>query len=1144
MKRHGLAKLIAALTIIVMLLTMSVACDSLKGPQGDKGDQGIQGPQGEPGKDGKDGVDGVSPSLSISDDGYWIINGIKTWYKASGTDGKDGQDGITPTIEISSDGYWIINGVQTEYKAIGVDGANGTDGKDGQDGAPGKDGEDGKDGITPTIEISSDGYWIINGVKTKYKAIGTDGTNGTDGKDGVDGAPGKDGQDGAPGKDGEDGKDGVTPTIEISADGYWIINGVKTEYKAIGVDGTNGTDGKDGVDGAPGKDGQDGAPGKDGEDGKDGITPTIEISADGYWIINGVKTEYKAIGTDGAPGQNGTDGKPGEDGVDGAPGKDGVDGITPTFKLEGGDIWVSYDDGITWENLGHVNESICHHRDADDNYYCDYCANPYSDGVDVPADPEHTHSYGDWRYYGTSGEYCEDALFYRTCPGCNVIEWRDGTESDHKYTTITTTPTCTNGGYDTKTCAKCEKKVIENQTDKVAHNYASTYSFDATYHWKQCTYCADVKDKAEHIINGDGFCIVCVQPLGPTEGIIYDYSLDGTYAEVLGYEGNATQIVIADTYMGLPVKTILKEAFYDNDTITSVLIPDSVTEIGDQAFSSCSKLTSVVIPDSVTTIGDKAFIYCINLTSVVIGDSVTTIGGQAFSNCSKLTSVTMGNGVTSIDPSAFSACNAALYTEYEYGKYVGDASNPYAVLYGLTNKNFTTYAIHEDTKYIAYGVFESCARLTNITIPDSVKSIGDFAFRNCNNLTSVVIPDSVTTIGDRAFDGCSGLTSVVIGDSVTTIGEYAFFNCESLETVYYGGAAEDWANISIGSSNSYLTSATRYYYSEAQPTEEGNFWHYVDGAPTVWVKHEHTEVIDAAVEPTCAETGLTEGKHCSVCGEILVAQEIIPMTETHTFGNWVTTKEATATEEGVMERSCICGNKEVRTIEKIAPQLAYSLNKDGESYTVEGIGTWTDSEIIIPDKYNDLPVTSIAIGAFSGQKTLTSITIGKNITTIGKNAFRDCYGISELNFNAINMSDLDNLNGVFFNAGATSGGIYIKIGSEVTRIPADLFFPTATYGASEHKVVGLSFEENSKCKTIGNHAFDYCSFRSISLPNSITSIGHNAFSSNAQLSSIKFDGTIDEWKAISKSSWIYPGANYTIYCSDGSIAKDGTITYS
>lgn len=97
------------------------------------------------------------------------------------------------------------------------------------------------------------------------------------------------GPQGVPGKD---GKDGVTPTIEISEDGYWIINGAKTEYKALG------TDGKDGVDGANGEDGIDGTNGKDG---KDGVTPTIDISADGYWVINGQKSNIKATPDEIAP---------------------------------------------------------------------------------------------------------------------------------------------------------------------------------------------------------------------------------------------------------------------------------------------------------------------------------------------------------------------------------------------------------------------------------------------------------------------------------------------------------------------------------------------------------------------------------------------------------------------------------------------------------------------------------------------------------------------------------------------------------------------------------------------------------------------------------------------------------------------------
>ena len=174
---------------------------------------------------------------------------------------------------------------------------------------------------------------------------------------------------------------------------------------------------------------------------------------------------------------------------------------------------------------------------------------------------------------------------------------------------------------------------------------------------------------------------------------------------------------------------------------------------------------------------------------MTIGNGVTSIGQDAFIYCSNLTSVTIGDGVTSIGQDAFSYCNSALYTEYEYGKYVGGASNPYAVLYELTNSNFTTYTIHEDTKHIAYGVFSSCARLTNITIPSGVKSIG----------------------------------------------AQAFIYCSKLKTVYYKGTAEDWANISIGTNNYYLTYATRYYYSEAQPTESGRFWHYDEnGDIAVW----------------------------------------------------------------------------------------------------------------------------------------------------------------------------------------------------------------------------------------------------------------------------------------------------------------------
>ena len=99
------------------------------------------------------------------------------------------------------------------------------------------------------------------------------------------------------------------------------------------------------------------------------------------------------------------------------------------------------------------------------------------------------------------------------------------------------------------------------------------------------------------------------------------------------------------------------------------------------------------------------------------------------------------------------------------------------------------------------------------------------------------VPDSVKSIGSGVFFGCTSLTSITIGSGVRSIIGYAFSGCPALVTVYYKGTAEDWKKIRIGI-NYYPTDATRYYYSESKPTGSGNYWHYVDGKPTVWASDE------------------------------------------------------------------------------------------------------------------------------------------------------------------------------------------------------------------------------------------------------------------------------------------------------------------
>ena len=318
--------------------------------------------------------------------------------------------------------------------------------------------------------------------------------------------------------------------------------------------------------------------------------------------------------------------------------------------------------------------------------------------------------------------------------------------------------------------------------DETLHNY-STLKNDSSKHWYECS-CGAKQNEVNHVEENEK-CKICNFVFVATDGILYDYSSDKTYAEVIGYSGTETNIRIASTYQGVPIKSIYNAAFKN------------------------SNITSAVIPNSVTSIGKEAFYDCYSLTSVTIGDSVTSIGEQAFYSCDSLTSVEIPNSVISIGEDAFRDCNSALYTTENNLKYVKSNGNNYYVLIEATNKNFSTYSINSNTKYIACGVFNNCERLSTITIPDSVTSIGDNAFFGCDSLTSVVIGDSVTSIGDYAFYYCNSLTSVTIGDSVTSIGEQAFYSCDSLTSVNYTGTIDSWAQIEF---NNY--SSNPLYYAK------------------------------------------------------------------------------------------------------------------------------------------------------------------------------------------------------------------------------------------------------------------------------------------------------------------------------------------
>ncbi len=189
-------------------------------------------------------------------------------------------------------------------------------------------------------------------------------------------------------------------------------------------------------------------------------------------------------------------------------------------------------------------------------------------------------------------------------------------------------------------------------------------------------------------------------------------------------------------------------------SLSNIVIPASVTSIGNSAFSGCDSLSEIVIPSSVTRIGDNVFSGCSSLSSIVISDGITSIGNLAFSGCSSLSNIVIPASVTSIKKGAFFRCSS-----------------------------LSSIFIPASVTSIGDWAFYDCRSLSYIVIPASVTSIGDRAFHNCKSLKSIVISDGITSIGDLAFADCSSLSNIVIPASVTSIGKGAFRYCRSLSSI-------------------------------------------------------------------------------------------------------------------------------------------------------------------------------------------------------------------------------------------------------------------------------------------------------------------------------------------------------------------------
>ena len=251
------------------------------------------------------------------------------------------------------------------------------------------------------------------------------------------------------------------------------------------------------------------------------------------------------------------------------------------------------------------------------------------------------------------------------------------------------------------------------------------------------------------------------------------------YASVARYEGDDTDVVIPDKLGGYPVKVISREAFCGSRYITSVTVPDGVTDIGKYAFSNCIGLSSVTFPETLRNIGEGAFYGCRSLAGAVFPEGMTKIGSFAFYNCIHLKSVSFPSTLKSIGNSSFEGC--AMLEGVAFGSEldsIGDVA--FKGCRSIAGVDLSGISV------LGAGAFMKCIALEKAVLGDKLGELPPEAFRSCTNLKKVVFGKSLKIIGVSAFEGCSSLKGLSGAESLTEIGSLAFLGCSSLKKAEVG----------------------------------------------------------------------------------------------------------------------------------------------------------------------------------------------------------------------------------------------------------------------------------------------------------------------------------------------------------------------
>ena len=281
--------------------------------------------------------------------------------------------------------------------------------------------------------------------------------------------------------------------------------------------------------------------------------------------------------------------------------------------------------------------------------------------------------------------------------------------------------------------------------------------------------------------------------------LVENLILPSTVTSIGDYQFSGCSLLKSITFHN-NLTTLGKGAFEDCDSLTVVEIPKGISDIPSIVFKECDKLTNVIMPIGIISIGSYAFYGCDNLASVILPDTLSIIGEGAFFCCGKLENIgTIPKGLKSIGRDAFEMCykltkvNTEELESWCKIEFANEASNPLC--------GGKSIRVNDEI-------------VQSLVIPKAISNIGNYQFFACKSLTDITIPEGVNSIGEEAFCACSNLKNITIPSSIKNINDNAFDNCTAIKNVYYYGTIEEWNNIyisDVGKGNDYLKKATIHY---------------------------------------------------------------------------------------------------------------------------------------------------------------------------------------------------------------------------------------------------------------------------------------------------------------------------------------------